>query len=165
MDKKTIYDYKVLEFSGHERSLQDFAGKVILIVNTASGCFFKKQFKTLEQLYQQYKDQGLEILVFPSNDFRHQEPRTGYNLETYCRVQEGVTFPVFKRIHVIGDFAHPLYQYLSQKELNGVFDNKPRWNFHKYLVNKQGEVVDFFYTFTSPMSNRICKRIEELLAE
>lgn len=162
--KNTIYDYKALEFSGNERSLKDFAGKVVLIVNTASGCYFNKQFNTLEKLYQQYKDQGFEILAFPSNDFLNQEPRTGANLETYCRVKQQVTFPVFKRIHVKGDYVHPLYNYLSNRELNGVVESTPLWNFHKYLVNKDGQVVDFYYSFTSPMSEKIQLRIKELLA-
>ncbi|ERJ59820.1 glutathione peroxidase [Sphingobacterium paucimobilis] len=163
--ENNIYSFKALEFSGKERSLEDFEGKVVLIVNTASGCFFRKQFKTLERLYQQFKDQGLEILAFPSNDFRNQEPRTGLNLETYCKIREQITFPVFKRIHVKGDYVHPLYNFLSNKELNGVLDSTPQWNFHKYLVDRKGKVVDFYYTFTSPMSNRIQTRIRQLLAE
>lgn len=160
-----IYDFKALEFSGNERSLQDFAGKVVLIVNTASECVFTKQYKTLEKLYAKYKDQGLEILAFPSNNFNNQEPRTGTNLETFCRINQRVTFPVFKRIHVKGDFVHPLYSFLSNKELNGTVDSQPLWNFHKYLINKKGEVVDFYYPFTSPLATRLEKRIEQLLAE
>lgn len=161
----TIYDYSALEFSGQEKSLRDFSGKVILIVNTASLCYFRRQFKPLEQLYQQYKDQGFEILAFPSNNFLKQEPRTGINLETHCRLKEQVTFPVFKRIHVRGDFTHPLYKFLSSKELNGRLDSTPVWNFHKYLIDKQGRVVDFFYPFTSPMSPKIHAQIRQLLAE
>ncbi|MFZ4862827.1 glutathione peroxidase [Sphingobacterium sp. Mn56C] len=163
--KKTIYDYKALEFSGQERSLEDFAGKVVLIVNTASSCYFRRQFKSLEKLYQEFKAEGLEILAFPSNDFFEQEPRTGRNLETYCRLQEQVTFPVFKRIHVKGEYIHPLYSYLSQREHNGSIDSKPLWNFHKYLVNKNGEVVDYFYTPTSPLSDKIKTRIRSLLQQ
>lgn len=163
MENNNIYSFKALEFSGKERSLEDFAGKVVLIVNTASGCFFRRQFKTLEQLYAQFKDQGLEILAFPSNDFNNQEPRTGTNLETYCKIKERVTFPVFKRVHVKGDYVHPLYKFLANKELNGVLDSAPLWNFHKYLIDRQGRLVDFYYTFTSPMSARVQNRIRELL--
>lgn len=161
----TIYDYSALEFSGQEKSLRDFSGKVILVVNTASACYFRRQFKPLERLYQRYKDRGFEVLAFPSDNFLHQEPRTGTNLETYCRLQEQVTFPVFKRIHVRGAFVHPLYKYLSDKEMNGRFHSKPLWNFHKYLINRQGQVVDFFYPFTSPTSPRLHARIEQLLAK
>ncbi|MDR2281593.1 MAG: glutathione peroxidase [Sphingobacterium sp.] len=161
--ENNIYNFKALEFSGKERSLEDFAGKVVLIVNTASGCYFRKQFKTLEQLYTKFKDEGFEILAFPSNDFNNQEPRTGLNLETYCKIKERVTFPVFKRIHVKGDYIHPLYNFLSKKELNGVLDSKPLWNFHKFLVDRNGKVVDFYYTPTSPMSARVQRKIRELL--
>ena len=165
METKTIYQFNALQFSGVEKSLADYEGKVLLIVNTASGCYFRRQFKNLERIYQQYKAQGFEILAFPSNDFRDQEPRTGYNLETYCRIQEGVTFPVFKRIHVKGEFIHPLYAFLSDPQLNGAVDSKPVWNFHKYLVNKKGEVVDFYYPFTSPKSAKLKAKIEALLKQ
>lgn len=161
--ENNIYNFKALEFSGKERSLEDFAGKVVLIVNTASGCYFRKQFKTLEQLYGKFKDQGFEILAFPSNDFNNQEPRTGLNLETYCKIKERVTFPVFKRVHVKGDYIHPLYNFLSKKELNGVLDSKPLWNFHKFLVDREGRVVDFYYSLTSPMSARVQRKIRDLL--
>lgn len=163
--KKTIYDFEVLEFSGNLRSLRDFEGKVLLIVNTASKCFFTKQFKSLEKLYNKYKDQGFEILAFPSNSFRNQEPRTGANLEIFCRVNQQATFPVFKRIDVKGLYAHPLYYFLSKKELNGTVDKAPVWNFHKYLINRNGEVVDFYYPFTSPISTKIENRIQELISE
>jgi len=161
----TIYDYSALEFSGQERSLKDFSGKVVLIVNTASKCYFKRQFKSLEQLYRQYRDQGFEILAFPCNDFFNQEPRSGLNLETYCRLKEQITFPVFKRIHVKGEYAHPLYKYLSSKELNGRVDSKPVWNFHKYIIDKSGRVVDFYCPFTNPLSSRVQAQIRRLLAE
>jgi glutathione peroxidase len=163
MTTKTIYDFNALEFSGNKKSLSDYQGKVLLIVNTASGCYFRKQFRTLEKLYLQYKDRGFEILAFPSNDFANQEPRTGLNLETYCRIQEGVTFPVFKRIHVKGEFVDPLYNYLSNKSENGIIDSVPLWNFHKFLIDKEGKVVDFYYSFTSPSSSSINKQIEFLL--
>lgn len=163
MERRTIYDFNVLEFSGNYKSMSEYEGKVLLIVNTASGCYFRRQFKSLEKLYHKYKDQGFEILAFPSNDFANQEPRTGNNLETYCRIEAGVTFPVFKRIHVKGDFVDPLYKYLSHKSENGVLDSIPLWNFHKYLVNKEGAVVDFYYPFTSPKSAHIHKQIEQLL--
>ncbi|MEI5984687.1 UNVERIFIED_CONTAM: Glutathione peroxidase [Trichonephila clavipes] len=161
---KTIYDFSALEFSGNKRSLRDFEGKVVLIVNTASKCFFNKQFETLESLYRKYKQLGFEVLAFPSNDFRKQEPLTGRTLETYCRIAKQVSFPVFKRIHVRGEFTDPLYQYLSNSNINGKVDSVPLWNFHKYLVNRKGEVVDYFYSLTSPMSKKVHNRIEELLS-
>ncbi len=162
---QTVYDFQALQFNDEKKSLQDYAGKVLLIVNTASRCFFTKQFKSLEELYQKYKDQGFEILAFPSNDFRGQEPMTGTQLETFCRIQQQVTFPVFRRIHVIGDYCDPLYRFLSDKTQNGRVNSKPLWNFHKYLVNKQGEVVDYFYSLTSPTARRLQAQIERLIAE
>ncbi|WP_437919535.1 glutathione peroxidase [Sphingobacterium sp. LRF_L2] len=161
---QTVYDFHGQQFNGEKKSLEDYAGKVLLIVNTASACLFTKQFKSLEQLYQKYKHQGFEVLAFPSNDFYGQEPMTGFQLETFCRINQQVTFPVFKRIHVIGNYCDPLYQYLSNLYQNGKFDAKPRWNFHKYLIDKQGKVADYFYSFTSPKSNRLMTKIEQLIA-
>ncbi|MVZ60940.1 glutathione peroxidase [Sphingobacterium humi] len=163
--KPTVYDFDALEFNGRKKSLKDFEGKVLLIVNTASKCFFTKQFKTLENLYRKYNKLGFEILAFPSNDFRNQEPLTGRTLETFCRVQQQVSFPVFKRIHVVGEYTDPLYRYLSDESINGKVDSSPLWNFHKYLVDRNGEVVDFFYSITSPMSKKVHSKIEELLSK
>lgn len=160
---QTIYDFQALQFNGHKKSLLDFSGKVLLIVNTASRCVFTNQYKSLEVLYQKYKDLGFEILAFPSNDFHGQEPMTGLQLETFCRIQQQVTFPVFKRIHVIGDYCDPLYQFLADSKQNGQVNGKPLWNFHKYLINSEGAVVDFFYSTTSPVSGRLQRRIEALL--
>lgn len=162
---QTVYDFQALQFNGEKKRLADYTGKVLLIVNTASRCLFTPQYQALERLYRRYKEMGFEILAFPSNDFRGQEPMTGRQLETYCRVQQQVTFPVFKRLHVIGDYSDPLYRFLSDKSLNGKIDSKPLWNFHKYLVNKQGEVVDFFYSTTSPEAKRVLTKIEQLIGE
>lgn len=161
---QTVYQFNGLQFNGEKKSLEDFSGKVLLIVNTASQCFFTKQFQSLERLYQKYKDSGFEILAFPSNDFRGQEPMTGRQLETFCRVHEQVTFPVFKRIHVVGEHCDPLFRFLSDRSENGQVGVKPIWNFHKYLIDKEGKVVDFFYSFTSPQSNRVMTKIEQLIA-
>lgn len=162
---KTVYDFEALQFNGQQKSLADYQGKVLLIVNTASQCLFTRQFKTLEKLYQTYKDQGFEILAFPSNNFRNQEPLTGSTLETFCKINQQAHFPVFKRTHVIGEYTAPLFKYLSNKSENGNIDSKPVWNFHKYLINKEGKVVDFYYPTTSPIGNKIKKRVEQLLAE
>lgn len=161
----TIYDFHGLQFNGEKKSLKDYSGKVLLIVNTASRCFFTKQFQSLEKLYQKYKDSGFEILAFPSNDFRRQEPMTGLQLETFCRIHEQVTFPVFKRIHVIGDYCDPLYLHLADRSLHGSVAVKPHWNFHKYLIDKEGKVADYFYSFTSPQSNRVMTKIEQLIGK
>lgn len=161
---QTIYDFHGLKFNGEKKSLQDYSGKVLLIVNTASKCVFTPQFKSLEKLYQTYKGRGFEILAFPSNDFGEQEPMTGLQLETFCRIQQQVTFPVFKRVHVVGDYCDPLFKFLADKRLNGQVNVKPLWNFHKYLVNREGQVVDYFYSVTSPQAKRLTAKIERLIS-
>ncbi len=161
---QTIYDFHGLQFKGEKKSLQDYSGKVLLIVNTASKCVFTPQFKSLEKLYQTYKDRGFEILAFPSNDFGEQEPMTGLQIETFCRIQQQVTFPVFKRVHVVGDYCDPLFKFLADKRLNGQVNVKPVWNFHKYLVNREGQVVDYFYSVTSPQAKRLTAKIEKLIS-
>lgn len=161
---QTIYDFHGLQFNGEKKSLQDYSGKVLLIVNTASKCVFTPQFKSLEKLYQTYKGRGFEILAFPSNDFGEQEPMTGLQLETFCRIQQQVTFPVFKRVHVVGDYCDPLFKFLADKRLNGQVNVKPLWNFHKYLVNREGQVVDYFYSVTSPQAKRLTAKIERLIS-
>ena len=162
---KTIYDFDALQFNGTMKSLGDFEGKVLLVVNTASQCLFTRQFKSLEKLYQKYKERGFEVLAFPSNNFRNQEPLTGSTLETFCRINQQVSFPVFKRSHVIGTYTTALYSFLSNKAENGHINSNPSWNFHKFLINRQGEVVDFYYPTTSPLSGKICRNIERLLEE
>ncbi|AIM37337.1 glutathione peroxidase [Sphingobacterium sp. SG20118] len=162
---KTVYDFAALQFNGQEKSLADYKGKVLLIVNTASQCLFTRQYKSLEKLYQTYKNEGFEILAFPSNNFGKQEPLTGYTLETFCRINQQVHFPIFKRTHVVGEYASPLYKYLASKIENGHIESKPVWNFHKYLINKKGEVVDYFYPITSPNATKVKKRVEQLLSE
>lgn len=162
---ESVHDAVVKEISGNEKTLSQYRGKVLLIVNTASKCGFTPQFKDLEALYQAYKDKDFEILGFPSNQFQNQEPLEGEQLSEFCELNYGVTFKIFDKIDVKGDSADPLFQYLSNKDLNGQVNSTPKWNFHKYLVNKEGKVVDYFYTFTNPNSNKVRKAIDKLLAE
>ncbi|MVN20886.1 glutathione peroxidase [Mucilaginibacter arboris] len=164
MTEKNIYQFNVETIGGHEISLEVFKGKVLLIVNTASGCGFTPQLTELEGLRQLYAEQEFEILAFPSNDFGGQEPLDGEKILEFCTVNHSANYPVFNKIRVRGSYAHPLYQFLSDKNLNGHLNSTPRWNFHKYLVNKEGEVCDFFYPFTKPTSSKIKKKIERLLA-
>ncbi|MEI6509291.1 MAG: glutathione peroxidase [Bacteroidota bacterium] len=160
---QNIYSFKIKTIDGNEVSLEQYRGKVLLIVNTASKCGFTPQYKQLEDLYKLYKDKGFEILAFPSNDFAKQEPLNGKEIAAFCSSTYHVTFPVFEKIHVKGNNASELYQFLSSKKLNGRINSIPKWNFHKYLVNKNGEVVDYFYTPTKPTSGKIKKAIEKLL--
>lgn len=143
-------------------SLADFKGKVILIVNTASRCGFTSQYKELEALYLRYKDQGLVIIGVPSNDFAKQEPGNDEEIASFCEVNYGVSFPMTSKEHVIGKKAHPFYQW-ARKDLG--FLAGPKWNFHKYLLDKQGNLVDYFYSNISPTSPKLVKEIEKLIAE
>ena len=148
---------------GESISMETFQNKVLLIVNTASECGFTPQYKELEELYKQYQEKGLEVLAFPSNDFGKQEPLNGKEIGEYCSIHFHTTFPLFEKVKVVGINALPLYQFLSNKKQNGKVNIAPKWNFQKYLVNRKGEVVDYFLPFTKPTSSAIKKAIERLL--
>lgn len=141
----------------------DFRGKVLLIVNIASDCGFTPQLRELENLYQEFQGQDFEIIGFPSNDFGGQEPLDGEAIGEFCQTNYGVSFPVFAKTRVRGTYAHPLFKFLADKKLNGNISSTPRWNFHKYLINKFGEPEDYFYPFTKPNSSKVKKRINKLL--
>jgi len=159
----TIYPFNIKLLSGKEQALSSFSGKVILIVNIASGCGFTPQLRELQDLRAEFSDQGFEVLGFPSNDFGSQEPLKGDEINEFCEINYGVQFPVSEKIIVKGDSAHPLFKFLRDKKLNGHFNSTPRWNFHKYLINREGEVVDYFYPFTKPASLKVKKKIQRLL--
>ncbi|MFI5221372.1 MAG: glutathione peroxidase [Bacteroidia bacterium] len=160
---QNIYSFKMKNIAGEEVSLSAFKGKVILVVNTASECGFTPQYKELEALYEFYKDKGFVIIAFPSNDFGKQEPLNGKEIRAFCEDQYHTTFPIFDKIHVKGKDASGFYKFLSDKKLNGHLSSTPKWNFHKYLINRNGEVVDYFYSTTKPTSKKIKKTIEKLL--
>ncbi len=163
MDNHLIYQFDVQKINGEEKSLSDYKDKVLLIVNTASQCGFTPQLKDLVALKTEFKDKDVEILAFPSNDFGGQEPLEGEAITTFCE-SFGANFPIFEKIRVRGPYAHPLYKFFSDKKANGQLHSVPRWNFHKFLIDKEGKVTDFFYPFTKPNSSKIKKKIERLLA-
>lgn len=157
------YDYSFSTLVGHHPlPLESFQGKVLLIVNTASQCGFTSQYNSLEKLYEQYKDRGFVILGVPSNDFGAQEPGTDNEIEAFCRINFGVSFPMTGKEVVSGQNAHPFFRWAKQ-QLG--FGTAPKWNFHKYLVNRKGELIDYFYSMTSPNAPRFVKRIERALDE
>ena len=164
MDNNSIYRFNVQTLDGEEIDLSEYKDKVLLIVNTASQCGFTPQLKDLTALKNEFKGQNFEILAFPSNDFGGQEPLDGKELVTFCE-NTGVNYPVFEKIRVRGPYAHPLYQFFADKKQNGKLRSVPRWNFHKFLINKEGKVTDFFYPFTKPTTSKIKKKITRLLAE
>ncbi len=138
-----IYDYKVRDIRGQEVSMEEYKGNVLMIVNTASKCGFTKQYAGLQALYEKYKDQGLEILAFPCNQFGHQEPGDDAAIKNFCTDTFGVTFPVMAKIEVNGEGAHPLYKELKKAQ-GGLLGNEIKWNFTKFLVDREGRVVDRF---------------------
>ncbi|MEN0055779.1 MAG: glutathione peroxidase [Mucilaginibacter sp.] len=163
MDNNSIYKFNVQTLNGEEIGLSAYKNKVLLIVNTASQCGFTPQLKDLALLKDQFKDQDFEILAFPSNDFGGQEPLEGAAIGAFC-VKAGANYPIFEKIRVRGPYAHPLYKFFADKKDNGRLKSVPRWNFHKFLINKAGHVTDFYYPFTKPTSSKIRKKIERLLA-
>lgn len=146
----SVYDFKATTLRGEEESLSKYKDKVLLVVNTASKCGFTPQFKGLQELYDKYKDRGFEVLGFPSNQFAGQEPGSSEDIEQYCQINYGVTFPMYEKIDVKGDTAHPLFQYLT-REAPGVLGTKAvKWNFTKFLVDREGRVLKRFSPSTSP---------------
>ncbi|MEK3662165.1 glutathione peroxidase [Paenibacillus sp. FSL F4-0236] len=146
----SIYDFEVNTLRGAEESLSKYKGKVLLVVNTASKCGFTPQYKGLQEVYEKFKDRGFEVLGFPSNQFAGQEPGASDEIAEYCEINYGVTFPMFEKINVKGDEAHPLFKYLS-KEAPGVLGSKSvKWNFTKFLVDQEGRVLKRFAPKTTP---------------
>ncbi|RXJ90904.1 glutathione peroxidase [Arcobacter sp. CECT 8983] len=146
----SIYDLKVKDIKGEEVSLSKYKGKVLLIVNIASKCGFTSQYEGLENLYQKYKDKDFMILGFPSNQFANQEPGTNKEIEDFCRLTFGVDFDMFAKIDVNGENEDPLYTYLK-KEASGILGTESiKWNFTKFLVDKNGKVIDRFGSATTP---------------
>jgi glutathione peroxidase len=144
----SIYDFKVNTIQGKETTLADYKGKVLLIVNTASKCGLTPQYEGLQKLYEANREKGLEILGFPCNQFKEQEPGSSEDIQEFCRVNYGVTFPMFEKVDVLGDNAHPLFAYLtSQKPAE---DHDITWNFAKFLIDREGNVVKRFEPKVTP---------------
>jgi glutathione peroxidase len=158
----TVYDFTVTKANGEKQSLQDYKGKVLLIVNTASKCGFTPQFAGLQQLYEQYREQGFEILGFPCDQFRKQEFDSIEETTQFCQVNYGVTFPIFAKVDVNGEREEPLFTFLKSQQ-KGVLSSRIKWNFTKFLVNKKGNVVARYAPMTKP--EKIKPEIEKLLKE
>lgn len=157
---KTIYDFEVKKTNGHTQQLKDFEGKVILIVNTASKCGLTPQFEGLQELYEKYKEKGFVILGFPCAQFNNQEFANIDETTEFCQVNYGVSFPMFAKIDVNGDNTDPLFAYLK-KEKKGVLSKNIKWNFTKFLIDRNGEVYDRYAPTTEP--EKITSDIEKLL--
>jgi len=158
----SIYDFNALDIQGNDRKLSEFAGKVVLIVNTASKCGFTPQYEGLEEMYKELHEQGLEILGFPCNQFGQQEKGSEEEIAGFCMKNYGVSFPMFSKIDVNGDDAHPLYSYLK-KEASGILGSKGvKWNFTKFLVDQDGNVIKRYAPTTKP--EEIAEKVRQLLS-
>ncbi|WP_417900091.1 glutathione peroxidase [Bacillus haimaensis] len=157
----SIYEYTAKDLKGNEVPLSEYRDYVVLIVNTASKCGFTPQYEELEQLYKEYCDQKFMILGFPCNQFGNQEPGSEEDINEFCQVNYGVTFPMFAKVDVNGDDAHPLFDYLKDNAKGLLGSKAVKWNFTKFLVNRNGEVVDRIASATSPLKMK--SDIEALL--
>ncbi len=156
----TVYDFTMKDAEGQDISLADYKGKVLLIVNTATGCGFTPQYNGLEDLYEKYKDQGLEILDFPCNQFGNQAPDSNAEITEFCAINFGVSFKQFSKIEVNGPGEAPLYTWLKSKK-GGILNSDIKWNFTKFLLDREGKVVERYASTVTP--ERIEARIKELL--
>jgi len=157
-----LYDIEIKSINGESSSLKPMKGKVMLIVNTASKCGFTPQFEGLQKLYEKYRDQGLEVLGFPCNQFLNQDPGTNDKISEFCSLNYGVDFPMFAKVDVNGPDAHPLFQHLKKEAKGLLGSEKIKWNFTKFLVNKDGEVIGRYPPTTKPAA--IEKDIKACLA-
>lgn len=160
---QTIYQFEMQSLAGEPVSLQNYEGKVVVLVNTASRCGLTPQYADLQETYKAYKDKGLVVLGFPANNFAGQEPGTDAEIQNFCQLNYGVDFPMFSKISVKGEDQHPLYQFLTSKEQNGVLDATMQWNFQKFLVDKQGKVVAVIPPTTKIDDPEVIEQIEGLL--
>ena len=158
-----LYGIKVETITGEAVSLGLYKGKALLIVNTASKCGFTGQYDGLQKLYETYKAKGLVVLGFPSNDFLKQEPGSNEEIQTFCRLNYGVTFPMFSKLRVKGKNQHPLYRFLTDKKTNPQFAGKISWNFNKFLVDREGKVVARFGSRTTPEDKELIAAVEAAL--
>ena len=157
----SIYDFSAKAINGQETELSSYRGKAVLVVNTASKCGFTPQYKGLEKLYEDYADKGLVVLGFPCDQFGHQEPGSEADIESFCELNYGVKFPMFAKIEVNGDNAHPLYKWLRSAR-RGLLGNRIKWNFTKFLIDTNGNPIKRYSSTTKP--EKIAADIEKALA-
>ena len=158
--RKTFHDFVVKDIFGDPFDLRSLAGKKVMVVNTASRCGLTPQFEQLEALYRAYSSQGLVVIGFPANNFMNQEPGTNEEILAFCQENFGVTFPMMSRISVRGDDIAPVFQWLTQKEQNGVMDAEVRWNFQKFLINPDGSLADVLMPRERADSEKVIQWIE-----
>jgi glutathione peroxidase len=165
MAEKSVLEFTMKNIDGKDVKLDEYRGKVLMIVNVASKCGYTPQYEGLESTYRKYKDQGLVVMGFPANNFLGQEPGTNEEIKTFCKTRYDVTFPMFAKISVKGDDIHPLYRFLTSKETNPEFSGDISWNFNKFLVDRTGKVVDRFSTREKPESEKIALANDKALKQ
>lgn len=158
---KNFFDYEAVDIFGDTISMSKFAGKKILVVNTASKCGFTPQYEGLEKLYEKYKSNNFVIIAFPANNFMNQEPGTDDEIYQFCTSNYNVSFQVMSKISVKGSDQHPIYHWLTEKNLNGNQDSKVKWNFQKYMINPDGSLYGYVSPSTAPMDKEIISWIEQ----
>ncbi len=158
-DNLFFYNIKVKTIYGEDFDLSTLKGKKLLVVNVASKCGFTTQYRQLEELYKEYKNQNFEVLAFPSSDFANQEYNDSQKITSFCQKNYGVTFLIFEKVSVKGKSKHPIYQWLTEKNKNGKKNVSVLWNFQKFTVDENGKWVDYFLPITSPKSKKIVKWI------
>ena len=157
---KTFFDFKINSINGEELDLSSFKGKTILLVNVASKCGFTNQYDDLQKIYDDFKEKGLIVIGIPTNQFGGQEPGSEKEIKNFCETNFNITFPMTSKYEVKGANAHPIY--IWAKDTFGK-STVPKWNFHKILINKNGKIEDTFASFTGPLSNKVVKKIEQIL--
>lgn len=156
----SFHSFVVTDIDGNEFPLSKLKGKKVMVVNTASKCGLTPQYEDLQALYDKYKDKNFVIIGFPANNFMGQEPGTNQEIKEFCTTRFSVSFPMMAKISVKGNDIHPLYQWLTQKSMNGVMDSEIKWNFQKYLIDENGKLVDMIPPKEKPNSEKVIKWIE-----
>ena len=165
MSERSVLDFTMKSIDDNDVPLSSFKGKVLLIVNVASRCGNTRQYEGLEKLYETYRDRGFEVLGFPANNFMGQEPGTNAEIKEFCSTKYGVTFPMFSKISVKGDDQHPLYRFLTSDATNPKYAGAVKWNFQKYLISRDGEVIAKFAPGDEPTSAAVLSAIEAALKQ
>jgi glutathione peroxidase len=158
-----IYDFTLKNIDGKDAKLDQYRGKALLLVNVASQCGYTPQYEGLQKLYSKYKDKGLVVLGFPANNFGAQEPGSDQEIKTFCSTKYNVTFPMFSKISVKGPDEHPLYKFLTDQETDPKFAGEISWNFNKFLIDKNGNIVARFDSKDTPESDKVVAAIEQAL--
>jgi glutathione peroxidase len=165
MIEKSVLEFTMKDIDGKDVKLDEYRGKVLMLVNVASHCGYTPQYEGLESIYKKYKDQGLVVMGFPANNFLGQEPGTNEEIKTFCKTKYNVSFPMFAKISVKGGDIHPLYRFLTGKNTDPEFSGDISWNFNKFLVDRSGKIVNRFETKEKPESEKIIASIESALKQ